>query len=89
MVNDETQGAGEFIKLRTWDSCQHTGYARVAGGASPRPRLWQRFRHRYQCKFRFMQENFAVLGCTGCGRCIAACPAGIDLREVVSKTQVV
>jgi len=89
IVNDETRDSTDFRKVRAWDSCQHTGYARVAGGATPRPRLWQRFRHRYHCKFRIMNDNFSRSGCTGCGRCIEACPAGIDLREIVSGQQVV
>jgi formate hydrogenlyase subunit 6/NADH:ubiquinone oxidoreductase subunit I len=76
----------EFQKVKTWDSCQHTGYAKVAGGGSPRPNLWQRFRHRYQCKFSAMVENFSKTGCTGCGRCITVCPATIDIRETVVKS---
>jgi ferredoxin len=72
-----------FHKIKAWDSCQHTGYAKVAGGGSPRPNLWQRFRQRYLCKFSAMVENFSKTGCTGCGRCIAVCPAAIDIRETV------
>ncbi|MGC9337270.1 MAG: 4Fe-4S dicluster domain-containing protein [Candidatus Cloacimonadia bacterium] len=86
ILNDESQG-DEFRKIRTWDSCQLSGYARVAGGASPRPELWERFRNRYQCKFNFMMSNFNKLGCTGCGRCISTCPAEIDLREVIQSLQ--
>lgn len=86
ILNDESQG-DEFRKVRTWDSCQLSGYARVAGGASPRPELWERFRNRYQCKFNFMMSNFNKLGCTGCGRCISTCPAEIDLREVIQSLQ--
>jgi sulfhydrogenase subunit beta (sulfur reductase) len=83
LMKDLTEKPKEFRKLKTWDSCQHTGYAKVAGGGSPRPILWQRFRHRYLCKFSVMVENFSKSGCTGCGRCIAACPAAIDIRETV------
>lgn len=81
MINDQTVKTKEFLKIKTWDSCQHTGYAKVAGGGTPRPKLWQRFRHRYLCKFSVMKDNFSELGCTGCGRCISCCPAGIDIRE--------
>jgi sulfhydrogenase subunit beta (sulfur reductase) len=83
LINDVTEKTKEFRKLKTWDSCQHTGYAKVAGGGSPRPALWQRFRHRYRCKFFAMVKNFSKTGCTGCGRCIVVCPAAIDIRETV------
>ena len=83
ILRDETRPEEDFRKIRTWDSCQHTGYARVAGGANPRPRLWQRFRYRYRCKFTLMPANFSLSGCTGCGRCIVVCPGKIDLRKVV------
>lgn len=73
----------EFVKLRGWDSCQYSGYAMTAGGGTPRPRLAERFRNRYLCKFRYLPENYGSLGCTGCGRCIAACQGHIDMRETL------
>ena len=82
ILNDESD-AHKFVKVRTYDSCQLHGYARVAGGASPREAMPQRFRNRYLCKFCYMQDNFKTVGCTGCGRCIDACPAGIDFRKVI------
>ncbi len=85
ILNEEGEGES-FIKVRSYDSCQWHGYARVAGGASPRPRMDQRFRNRYLCKFLYMQENFGELGCTGCGRCIEACPGEIDIRSVTHNT---
>lgn len=83
LILNEEGGAEQFIKVRSYDSCQWQGYARVAGGATPRPRMHQRFRNRYLCKFLYMQSNFQTLGCTGCGRCTEACPGQIDFRSVV------
>jgi ferredoxin len=82
ILNDESN-AGQFVKVRSYDSCQWQGYARVAGGATPRPKMTDRFRNRYLCKFIYMQGDFGRLGCTGCGRCTDACPAGIDFRSAV------
>jgi len=82
ILNEESQ-AHQFVKVRSYDSCQWNGYARVAGGGTPRPHMHERFRNRYLCKFDYMKKNFNVLGCTGCGRCTEACPAHIDFREVV------
>jgi len=84
ILNDETLSK-DFVKVRSYDSCQTNGYARVAGGASPRPKMYERFRNRYLCKLTIMKENFGRLGCTGCGRCIDVCPGKIDFREVISR----
>ncbi|MFH1965080.1 MAG: 4Fe-4S dicluster domain-containing protein [Acidobacteriota bacterium] len=82
ILNDESSEK-EFIKERSYDSCQLAGYATVAGGGTPRPSMTERFRNRYLCKLQLMERNFQVFGCTGCGRCIEVCPAGIDIRKVV------
>jgi formate hydrogenlyase subunit 6/NADH:ubiquinone oxidoreductase subunit I len=82
ILNDESSEK-EFVKVRSYDSCQWFGYARVAGGGTPRPKMTERFRNRYLCKFDYMQKNFGEIGCTGCGRCTEACAAKIDFREVV------
>ncbi|TYB88829.1 MAG: hypothetical protein FXF54_10095 [Kosmotoga sp.] len=82
MMNDESTDQ-EHSLVRTWDGCQLKGYARVAGGANAREKLYQRFNHRYSCKFKYMPEQFDVSGCTGCGRCIDVCPAQIDIRNVM------
>lgn len=82
ILNDETLKE-QFVKVRSYDSCQWFGYARVAGGGSPRHKMTERFRNRYLCKFDYMNHNFEELGCTGCGRCTEACTAKIDFREAV------
>ena len=84
ILNEEGRG-GDFVKVRSYDSCQLQGYARVAAGVSPRPRVDERFRHRYLCKFVTMKGEFGTLGCTGCGRCTEACPGGIEYRSVVRR----
>ena len=82
ILNDESTEK-DFVKVRSYDSCQWHGYARVAGGGTPRPKMTERFRNRYLCKFDYMRKNFDEIGCTGCGRCTEACAAKIDFREVV------
>lgn len=78
---DETH----MSRLRVWDSCLLKDYARVAGGANPRKQLWMRLRNRFEKKFDFFPKVAQVYACTGCGRCISACPAKIDIRRVLKK----
>ncbi|RLE13669.1 hypothetical protein DRJ04_03890 [Candidatus Aerophobetes bacterium] len=72
----------KYERYYLWDGCLLTGFSRVAGGANPRPLLYQRFSNRLFCKFYFFPENIDLDACTGCGRCIAVCPGKIDMRKV-------
>ena len=71
-----------YERFKIWDSCQYNGFARVAGGANPRPKRHQRLRNRYVKKFDYFPTIMNEIACTGCGRCIEACPGKIDMREV-------
>lgn len=72
-------------RLRIWDSCMIKDFARVAGGANPRAKLWMRLRNRFEKKFDFFPKTAEIYACTGCGRCISACPAKIDIRKVLKR----
>jgi sulfhydrogenase subunit beta (sulfur reductase) len=85
-VRDEAIGPDEFERIRCWDSCAGENYRRVAGGHRPRPEKGERLRNRFNCKFFYFPEQVGLDGmaaCTGCGRCIDACPAGVDITEVL------
>jgi len=75
----------KMARLRFWDSCMVKDFARVAGGANPRERLWMRLRNRFEKKFDFFPKVADIYACTGCGRCISACPAKIDIRKVLRR----
>ncbi len=72
-----------FEKIKQQDTCQYPAFERVAGGEDPLKELSVRFHNRYMCKFVWKPERFEVLACTGCGRCIDACIAGINKNEVI------
>jgi NAD(P)H-flavin reductase/Pyruvate/2-oxoacid:ferredoxin oxidoreductase delta subunit len=65
--------------VRAWDSCFTDGFAQVAGG-SFRPRHRDRYRQWLTHKFATWWDQFGTSGCIGCGRCVAWCPVGIDIR---------
>jgi sulfhydrogenase subunit beta (sulfur reductase) len=72
-----------FERIRCWDSCASEAYRRVAGGHNPRSRKGQRMRNRFFCKFYYYPDQYGPIACTGCGRCVDACPVNIDVTEVL------
>jgi len=84
----DQKSEGKLARFRVWDSCMVNDFARVAGGENPRDRLWMRLRNRFDKKFTYFPEVAGEIGCTGCGRCIAACPGKIDIREVLAELEI-
>jgi len=70
-------------RFKVWDACLYNTFAKVAGGHNPRKHLYERMRNRFDKKFAFFPEVLDYFACTGCGRCIEACPGDIDIREVL------
>ncbi|MDP3730572.1 MAG: 4Fe-4S dicluster domain-containing protein [Candidatus Omnitrophota bacterium] len=82
LLSDE--GARQKIgRTKIWDACLYKTFAKVAGNHNPRPHLYERMRNRFDKKFAFFPEVLDYFACTGCGRCIEACPGNIDIREVL------
>ena len=75
----------KMARLRVWDSCMIKDFAKVAAGVNPRPHLWMRLRNRFEKKFDFFPKFAGIYACTGCGRCVTACPAKIDIRKVLKR----
>ncbi len=88
---DQNLSELKFERVRTWDSCLLSTYHRMAGGESmklsARAALLSRLANRVLHKFTYSPEQYDLLGCVGCGRCIDACLGDIDIRQVVEELQ--
>ncbi|GAA0250957.1 4Fe-4S dicluster domain-containing protein [Saccharothrix mutabilis subsp. mutabilis] len=78
-VEDVTSLAGgEAERRERWASCFEVDFSHLHGGAvrtSPAARYRQWLTH----KLGTWHDQFGTSGCVGCGRCVAWCPAGIDV----------
>jgi sulfhydrogenase subunit beta (sulfur reductase) len=74
---------GENVRYRCWDSCMYPKFTYHASGHNPRSSKKERFRQRVLHKYVYVKKNFGYIACTGCGRCIRSCPAGMNIKEAV------
>lgn len=69
--------------MRIWDPCLSEAFQRVAAGVNPRAKLAERLKQRFFHKLVYFVERYGEGACAGCGRCVDACLARIDIREVI------
>ncbi len=72
-------------RVRMWDGCQYLDFTQVAGGEVFRESRSSRFKHRYYHKIKYYPDDYNVLGCIGCGRCIDVCPTKIDMVDLIQQ----
>ncbi|MCE9529610.1 MAG: 4Fe-4S dicluster domain-containing protein [Planctomycetes bacterium] len=83
-TEDSTDLSGDVAeRSRRWDSCFNPDFASVHGG-NFRTSIRARYRQWLTHKFASWFDQFDSSGCVGCGRCIAWCPAGIDILEEIA-----
>ena len=82
-INDEKGGE----RVRTWDSCQFAVFTMHTSGHNPRAIRGQKLRNRYYHKFKYSKDNIGRYLCVGCGRCIALCPASLDITKAISEVR--
>lgn len=83
-IQDEVRGK-KGRRIRIWDSCANPEYTLHASGYNPRPGRKNRMRNRILHKYQYYPDNFNVIACVGCGRCIDHCPVSNDLVESLAK----
>jgi len=84
-IVDEPEGFDRGSRRRSWDACQPVLFTLHGSGHNPRKDQAARFRQRIMHKFRIYPERFGDILCTGCGRCIRHCAAGVDLVEILAE----
>lgn len=85
-IQDEVAADGG-VRFRCWDTCQFGEFTRMGAGHNPRPTQTERLRQRISHKFKYLVEEFGRIGCTGCGRCVEACPVNVDIRDVLREIE--
>ena len=70
-------------RYRNWDSCMFPKFTLHASGHNPRTAKHERYRQRVAHKYLYVRENFGQVACTGCGRCVRSCPAGMNIKTIV------
>jgi Fe-S-cluster-containing hydrogenase components 1 len=72
------------VRRKNWDACQFQVFTLHSSGHNPRDAQSKRYRQRVMHKFKYYSDRFDKELCTGCGRCIRACPVNLDIYDVVS-----
>lgn len=82
-IFDYTTGDFTGDRFRCWDSCMFPDFTLMAGGHNPRPTRKERVRNRFMHKLKYHLDRYNLVGCVGCGRCIAKCPVNIDITKII------
>jgi ferredoxin len=84
-TEDVTDLTGDHAeRMSRWDSCFNLDFSHIHGG-EVRPSTAGRYRQWISHKLSTWHDQFGTSGCVGCGRCIAWCPAGIDITAEAAK----
>lgn len=79
-IVDEADARGGS-RCKNWDACGFALFTLHTSGHNPRPDQPARVRQRVLHKLRYFPERFGIVACVGCGRCVRACPANVDIYE--------
>ena len=82
IVDEGTEAKG--ARRKNWDACAFGKFTNHASGHNPRDVQNKRYRNRIMHKFKYYDDKFGKTLCTGCGRCVRACPVGIDIAAILA-----
>ena len=85
-IKDYDTGHG-VQRYRCWDSCMYSDFTMMAHGNNRNSQM-QRYRQRFMHKLvYFPANNDGMYSCVGCGRCVAKCPASLNIVKVIKAFQ--
>jgi ferredoxin len=84
-IVDENCGLNCGRRAKNWDSCQFSLFTKHTSGHNPRDNQNKRYRQRIMHKFKYYNDKFEEILCTGCGRCSRGCEAGIDIAGILEE----
>ena len=87
MQDNVELGSQSGSRVRNWDSCVFSSHALVGGGENFRKTRASRVKYRFYHKQRGFVAEYGRPSCVGCGRCISACPVGIDIVAAIVQLQ--
>lgn len=82
-IVDEQNGSCAGRRAKNWDACQFSLFTKHASGHNPRDNREKRYRQRINHKFKYYQDKFEEILCTGCGRCSRGCPVSTDILQIL------
>jgi len=83
IVDEGSERAG--TRRKNWDACGFGKFTGHASGHNPRDLQNKRYRNRFMHKFKYYHDKFGQTLCTGCGRCVRACPVGVDIAAILAE----
>lgn len=79
----ENNLSGETTQCLHWDSCFAKRFSEVQNRLDLRPENKDRLYNWYHHKFVRAKSESGHFLCTGCGRCIDACPANLNVKNIL------
>jgi len=70
---------------RTQGNCFYNDFSKVAGGHKELDTVKKKIYFWYVHKFVRIPKEYNLPGCVSCGRCVKACPVGIDIFKNIAK----
>ena len=75
---------GNKLECLSWDSCFADDFFQVSGGFDFKPKNVDRLYNWYHHKFVRASREINKPLCVGCGRCIKACPANLNMKNILA-----
>lgn len=74
---------GESITCLNWDTCFGKRFSEIQNRYDLRPQNVDRLYNWYHHKFVRAPRQYKEYLCTGCGRCAEACPAHLNIKNII------